>query len=204
MDQSMVRNNVDKILTPSSQLDDLVEEMVEPHVPARMPSYHPTRWPIVNRMLDVVDSVTNGRANLVVRIISYLFFGGTAAIVNLIVFYIALHYIPLHFGPFAQTLFASALACEISLIANFVPNDYFTFRHLAGRTRSWSARCARFHVTSLVGTGLTILLQLFFTHVIHMDALLSQATALILVLFYNYSFHHLFTYRTVKPAVVAH
>lgn len=204
MDQSLVRSNVDEILTPSGELGELVEDMVEQIAPAhRLPSYHPTRWAIVNRMLDLVDNLTGGRADWVVRFFSYIFFGGTAALVDLVVFFVALNYIPLNLGHFAQTFFASVVACEISLVANFIPNDYFTFRHMPGRSRSWGLRCARFHVTSLVGSGLTILIQLFFTHVVHTLPLLGQAFALIIVLFYNFSFHHLFTYRHVKPAVSA-
>lgn len=202
MDQSLVDRSVDEILTPNSEFDELVEEMAVQTVSVRhLPSYHPTQWAVVNRTLDIVDRVTKGRADWVVRFISYIFFGGTAAIVNLVVFYVALNYVPLHINSLAQNIFASVLACEISLMANFVPNDYFTFRHMPGRQRSWGARCGRFHVTSLVGSGLTILIQLFFSHVVHIMPLLGQAFALILVLFYNFSFHHLFTYRHVKPAV---
>jgi putative flippase GtrA len=202
MDQSLVDRSVEELLTPSSELDELVEEMVEQTATARrLPSYHPTQWTIVNRILDIVDEVTKGRADWVVRFFSYIFFGGTAAIVNLAVFFTALNYIPLHINSLAQNIFASVLACEISLMANFIPNDYFTFRHMPGRARSWGARCARFHITSLIGSGLTILIQLFFSRVVHIMPLLGQALALMIVLFYNFSFHHLFTYRRVKPAV---
>ncbi len=202
MDQTLVDRSVDELLTPNSEFDELVEEMVEQSATVRqLPSYHPTQWAIVNRILDVVDRVTKGRADWVVRFVSYIFFGGTAAIVNLAVFFVALNYIPLHKGSLAQNIFASVLACEISLIANFIPNDYFTFRHMPGRERSWGARCARFHITSLIGSGLTVLIQLFFSHVVHIMPLLGQAFALLLVLFYNFSFHHLFTYRHVKTAV---
>ncbi len=204
MEQSLIDRNVDEILTPTSDFEGLVEEIVEQTVSAyRLPSYHPTRWAFVNRTLDVVDSVTKGRAAWVVRFFSYIFFGGAAAVVNLIVFYVALNYIPLHVNALAQNTFASVLACEISLIANFIPNDYFTFRHMPGRERSWGSRCARFHITSLVGSGLTILIQLFFSLIVHLQPLLGQAFALLIVLFYNFSFHHLFTYRHVKSAVVA-
>ncbi|MGZ3664927.1 MAG: hypothetical protein ACXVDA_10640, partial [Ktedonobacterales bacterium] len=52
------------------------------------PSYHPTRWPFVNHVLDVVERVTGGRAGWFQRLFSYLFVGGFAAIVNLFVFYL--------------------------------------------------------------------------------------------------------------------
>ena len=104
-------------------------------------------------------------------------FGGTAALVNLAVFAIGLALLPASISPFMRTLIADVIACEVSLIANFIPNDYFTFRHVSGRQRPWIARCARFHLTSLVGSLLTILLQQFFSHVVHLYPLFGQALA---------------------------
>ncbi|GCE17456.1 GtrA family protein [Dictyobacter kobayashii] len=199
MDQSLVQGNLEEILEPSNDLEELVEDIVEQVTPAeRGPSYHPTRWETVNRALDIVDNVTGGRADWVVRFVSYIFFGGTAAIVNLAVFAGMLYILPATMSDFMRTLVAGAVACEISLIANFIPNDFFTFRHMPGRERSWLARCGRFHLTSLVGSLLTILIQQFFSHAVHILPMLAQAIALILVLFYNFSFHHLFTYRHKK------
>ena len=67
MDQSLVDRSVDELLTPNSEFDELVEEMVEQTATVRhLPSYHPTQWAIVNRILDAVDRVTKGRADWVV------------------------------------------------------------------------------------------------------------------------------------------
>ncbi|GCE03768.1 GtrA family protein [Dictyobacter aurantiacus] len=196
MDQSLVQGNLEEILEPSNDLEELVEEIVEQVTPAkRSPSYHPTRWKAVNRVLDLVDEVTGGKADWVVRFVSYIFFGGAAAVVNLAMFAGMLYILPSSMSDFWRTLVAGAVACEVSLVANFIPNDFFTFRHMPGRQRSWLTRCGRFHLTSLVGSLLTILIQQFFSHVVHIMPMLAQAIALILVLFYNFSFHHLFTYR---------
>src|SRR5215813_4583542 len=51
--------------------------------PDRQPSYHPTRWPQVNRLLDLADTLTGGHAKWVQRTFNYLLFGGFAALVNL-------------------------------------------------------------------------------------------------------------------------
>ncbi|MGI9058452.1 MAG: GtrA family protein [Ktedonobacteraceae bacterium] len=166
-----------------------------------LPSYRPTPWAIVNYGLDIVDKVSGGRADWFQRFITYIFIGGAAAVVNLIVFYVVLYHIPLPISAVAHNLVASILASEISIMANFIPNDYFTFRHLAGHDRSWLARCIRYHLTSIVGSLLTFLIQFGFTTLRHVPAIIAQATALILVLIYNFSFHHIFTYRHVKTAV---
>ncbi|QBD78426.1 GtrA family protein [Ktedonosporobacter rubrisoli] len=166
----------------------------------RIRSYRPTPWIIVNRLLDIADDVTGGRADWCQRFITYLFIGGFAALVNLAVFYLVFYCIPLPVSNVTHNLIAYVLACEISIMANFVPNDYFTFRHLSGHDRSWQSRCLRYHITSIGGSVLTLLIQFGFTYLGHVPAIVSQAGALILVLIYNFSFHHLFTYRQVKPA----
>jgi putative flippase GtrA len=123
------------------------------------PSYTPTSWPIVNRTLDIVDRVTNGRADWVQRFFSYSFIGGLAALVNLTIFSILYHFVAMPVSDIAHNLIAQVIACEISLMANFIPNDYFTFRHLAGHSRSWGARCLRYHITSIAGFCLTTLIE---------------------------------------------
>jgi putative flippase GtrA len=163
-------------------------------------SYRPTPWLMMNNMLDVVDDLTNGRAGLVQRFFSFACIGGFAACINLIVFFVIDHYVHLPVNKMVHNAIAFLLASEISLIANFIPNDYFTFRQLAGN-RSWLARCARFHITALSGTGLTYLIQFSFNFFFHVPSFFAQASALIMVLFYNFTFHHVFTYRHKKSVV---
>lgn len=168
----------------------------------RLPSYHPTAWAFVNRVLDIVDTMTGGRAGWLQRFFIYSFIGGCAALVNMAVFYLVFYMIALPVSEALHNVIASAFAAEISIIANFVPNDYVTFRHLPGHQRSWSERCLRFHITSASGIVLTFVIQFTISHWLHMQPIIAQAIALILVLFYNFSVHHLFTYRHVKPATL--
>jgi putative flippase GtrA len=159
------------------------------------PTYQPTRWPIVNKALDIVDHYSDGRADWVQRFVSYAFIGGCAAIVNLIVFYVIFYKIPLPVSTFDHNVIAFVIAAELSILANFIPNDYFTFRHLPGHSRSWGARCLRFHVTTISGVLLTFLIELAFIYLAHTPDIVGEAIALILVLIWNFSIHHLFTYR---------
>ncbi len=166
----------------------------------RLPSYRPTGLAFVNRILDTVDTITNGRAVWCQRFFMFAFIGGFAALVNIAVFYFVFDVVALPVHEAIHNVIASVFAAEISIMANFIPNDFFTFRHLPGHQRSWRARCARFHITSIGGSVLTFLLQFGMSHSLHVRPLFAQAIALIIVLFYNFSFHHLFTYRHVKPA----
>jgi putative flippase GtrA len=191
MSRPSVEHDADNVL--SSFEEELESVDLFPQVAS--PSYHRTRWPLMNDLLEWVEVRTHGRAGQVQKLVSYLLFGGIAAMANLLIFYIVFHDIALPVSEFVHNLIASACAVELSLIVNFIPNDYFTFRYMPGRSRSWWVRCVRYHITALSGNLLTILLQVFFSHVLHIEPLLGEACAIILVLFYNYTFHHLFTYN---------
>lgn len=159
-------------------------------------SYYDTRWPLVNRLLALTDTITRGRAGVLQRLFTYLLIGGTAALVNLGSFAILFH-----FGSpknVAYYWFANVVAYEVSILANFIPNDYFTFSHLAGHNRSWLARCLRFHITSLSGVLVTILISTSLFHFTGWPYLICQAIALIIAVFYNFTVHHLFTYAHKK------
>lgn len=164
-----------------------------------LPSYQPYRWNVLNQVLDIVDERTKGRAGWLQRLVSYLFFGGTAALVNLAAFYTMFYHVLAWLDPVPlRNVFSYIVAAELSIMANFIPNDRFTFNKLPGAHRPWIQRCLRFQMTALVGTLLTFLLEMTFSSFIHMEPVLSEATATLLVLIYNFSFHHIFTYRHIN------
>ena len=193
MRKSIVQPDLDKVLRASELVDSCDAQV-------RQPSYHPTSWSIINRILDVVDDLTGGLAGWVQRFFSFAFIGGFAAFVNLIVFYIVSHYIQLPVNAVANNAIAFVIANEVSLLANFIPNDYFTFRRLAGN-RPWGLRCARYHLTACSGILLTYILQFCFNFFFHLPSIFALAIAIWMVLFYNFTFHHVFTYRHKKPVV---
>ena len=193
----MKQSIVQRVLDEDLEVSEIVKNS---ETQGRQPSYHPTPWSMINSILDVVDDLTHGRAGLAQRFFSFACIGGFAACVNLAVFYIVDHFVKLPVNDIVHNAIAFVLASEISLIANFIPNDYFTFRQMAG-DRSWGARCVRFHITSLSGTALTYLIQFSLNFFFHVPSFFAQACALIIVLFYNFTFHHLFTYRHKKPVV---
>lgn len=167
------------------------------------PSYQPYAWSLPNKILDIVDAKTNGRAGLVQRVISYLFFGGLAALVNLGAFYIMYYHVLASLVAQNASLgnvLSYIVAAELSIIANFIPNDRFTFNTLPGAHRPWIQRCLRFHMTTIVGSVLTFLLEFAMSHFTPIQPIIAEALATLIVLVYNFSFHHIFTYRHVKHA----
>lgn len=167
-----------------------------------VPSYHPTRWRVVNRLLDVADVLTCGRADWIQRLATYLVFGGTAALVNLGVF-VALLAVAMPVSAVAHNLIAYLVAAEASIMVNFLLNDYVTFRYLPGHSRGWLARCARFHVTCIAGTVLAYVVQLALHFAGGLPSLLAEALAIAILTAFNFAVHHVFTYRRVKSAAPA-
>jgi putative flippase GtrA len=160
-----------------------------------LPSYHATRWDIVNRALELVDERFPGKAGWLQRLVSYLMVGGFAACVNLIVFGILENNVSIPVADVLHNLIAFVVATEISIFANFIPNDRITFSHLPGHSRSWWQRCLRFHVTAIGGTIVTYVVQLSLYYGAHVPHLIAEAIAIIIALAFNFTFHHVFTYR---------
>ncbi|HEX8728046.1 MAG TPA: GtrA family protein, partial [Ktedonobacterales bacterium] len=179
-----MRSDDERALIEAANMDPTVRTPAI-HTPVTSAkSYYDTRWALVNRALELTEQVTHGKAGLIQRAVTYLIIGGTAAVVNLSILAIFFH-----FGSTSvlwYLILANVVAYELSIMANFIPNDYFTFRHLAGHNRSWWARCLRFHITSLSGVAVSSALFFVFYSWVGLEALLAQAAALLLAVFYNF------------------
>jgi putative flippase GtrA len=169
---------------------------------AAHPSYYLTRWPIVNRLLALVEELTHGKAGLLQRVFTYLMVGGFAACVNLTIFAIMLRLPILASNDQAHNIVAYLVASEISILANFIPNDRITFSRLPGHSRSWYARCLRFHTTCIAGTIITFVIEEIAHFGLGIPGLFAEAIGIIIALFFNFTMHHVFTYRHVKEQVL--
>jgi putative flippase GtrA len=201
----MTQTNLDETSVASDVYEPIV--VLDPEIANVQPAsiahtYHPTRWPFINNLLDTADSITHGRAGQLQTFISFAFLGGLASAVNLAVLYVVYYHSLKSVDSNVRQVIAFLLASEISIVVNFALNDYFTFRYLPGHERSWRARCLRFHMTSTSAILLTFLINFSLTHGLHASFFVAQAVAILIVLFYNFAVHHLFTYRQVKPVVV--
>jgi putative flippase GtrA len=166
------------------------------HLPAYQKSYHPTGKAHADAALHQVERLTRGYADWFGRAFRYLLFGGFSVVVNLVVFSLVYYWMVWPANQQWHYAFAFVAASEVSILANFFPNDAITFRHLPGHSRPWPVRCARFHVTYLLGTLLQLFLS-FSLHLLGSPAVFAQAVAIALVTAFNFAFHHIFTYRRV-------
>lgn len=135
-----------------------------------------------------------------VRLFSFLCIGGLAALVNMLCFSIVYYRMTRVSNGLLAYMLAFLVATEVSIFANFIPNDRITFRHLPGQIRSWGTRCLRFHMTSIGGTSLTFGISFSLLHLLHVLPFLAQGTALVIATTFNFIFHHLFTYRHGQKA----
>lgn len=165
------------------------------------PSYYLTRWKLVNRVLAIAEEKTGGKAGVLQRLFTYLMVGGFAALVNLAVFGVMLR-VALPLNDQVHNIVAYCVAAELSILANFIPNDRITFSHLPGHSRSWYARCLRFHTTCIMGTILTFIIEYVLHYRFGILALVAEAIAIIIVLFFNFTVHHLFTYSHKSEPVL--
>src|SRR5258707_14177650 len=133
MKDSLASDNVDEFSSVLADLEEpsllLASTQKTPVLPSDItstpaktaPSYQAYKWDLLNRVLDIVDEKTNGRAGWLQRFISYLFFGGLAALVNLAVFYIMYYHILASLVLKNETLgntLSYIVAAELSIIAN--------------------------------------------------------------------------------------
>ncbi|HKB47942.1 MAG TPA: GtrA family protein [Ktedonobacterales bacterium] len=186
---------------PAAQL--LMEETVPTpavHVAAAGASYTPTGVAILDALLAWAEERTSGKAGLLQRVFTYLVIGGFAAVVNLLFLGLFYQVIKLDINDTVHYYVAFALAAEISIFANFIPNDRITFSRLPGHVRSWWARCLRFHSTVIVGTLITLAISSALKFGLKMNFLIAQAIAIIIALTFNFTMHHVWTYRGVGGA----
>ena len=168
-------------------------------------SFVPTGVAFLDNLLTTADEMTRGKAGMLQRAVSYLMVGGFAAVVNLVslyffndIFFRTVVHLP--YPKFVQSTLAFILASEISIMANFIPNDRITFSQLPGHARSWWARCLRFHSTAIAGTIVTYIIFATLHIWLGYPTLIAQSTGIIIALFFNFTMHHLWTYRHIHHA----
>ncbi len=167
--------------------------LMTPSAPHTITTKH--GWAFAGKALNLINTLTRGQAGWFHRLLSFLLVGGMGALVNLVCFS-GTYYLLSQSGNTSLAFFtAFIIATEVSIVCNFVLNDRFTFRHLHQSHLSWSTRCVRFHITSIGGTALTLGISFSLLHLVHVSAFLAQAIALITATAFNFTFHHIFTYR---------
>ena len=127
--------------------------------------------------------------NHLMRFIKFGIVGGSGTVVNLGVQYLltiaGLHYI-----------FAGVIATEISIINNFLLNNFWTWRDNPAKTkRSFAARLLKYN-SSMIITGIAQnLLMIFFTEVFMINDLISKFIAIVIITIVNYVIHYFWTFK---------
>src|SRR5262245_6268073 len=113
--------NLRDVFMEQSQLERHLEDsasLILQEVPSDplLPSYHPTAWSYVNRVLGIVDIITGRRAAWCQRFFMFALIGGFAALVNMAVFYLVFYVIALPVNEPMHNVIASVLAAEFAIM----------------------------------------------------------------------------------------
>ncbi len=187
---------------PSAPSDDGIAPFTRSGVHATALAPVQPSW--YDQLLHLLDEKSGGRAEELVRIAQFLLVGGTASLLNLVC--VGLLDRVFHPTGVMPVFFVILAATEISLLANFMLNDRFTFRSLVGEHRTWLQRCIRFHGPASVGFVLTLVISNSVHHFVtyghgkHLPLVVGQAIAIVIVTFVNFFMHRNWTYREVKTA----
>jgi len=123
------------------------------------------------------------------RFIKFGIVGGSGTVVNLGVQYLltlaGMHYI-----------FAGVIATEISIINNFLLNNFWTWKDNPAKTkRSFLGRLLKYN-SSMIITGIVQnLLMIFFTEIFNVNDLISKFIAIVIITFVNYIIHYFWTFK---------
>jgi len=89
---------------------------------------------------------------------------------------------------------SSAIAIEVSIITNFLLNNYFTFGDKR-QSGSFLLRLGKFNIISLAGAGINLGLFWFFTSVLDVYYILAQVFGIIIATLWNYFLNTIWTWR---------
>jgi len=102
-------------------------------------------------MVDGGGTLKESAGSLLARFVRFGIVGGSGVLVNLGIYALLTRFLDL--GQTLTGLYACyAFSVEISIITNFLLNDFWTFADRRGKAGFWT-RALRFHLVSLVGAG---------------------------------------------------
>ena len=126
------------------------------------------------------------------RFIKFGIVGGSGTVVNLGIQYL-LTLVGMYY------IFAGVIATEISIINNFLLNNFWTWKDNPAKTkRSFIGRLFKYN-SSMIITGIAQnLLMIFFTELFNLNDLISKFIAIVIITFVNYIIHYFWTFKGDK------
>jgi dolichol-phosphate mannosyltransferase len=141
---------------------------------------------------DIVEFVLNAwwiRMRALRTFLRFALVGASGTVVNLGAFSLLLHAGMNKFG-------ASPLAIEVSIVWNFLLNNYWTFRHRETRDRA-AIKGVKFNLVSLVSLGVSFTTFIAFSLLLpRVPPLLGQLAGIIPAVFVNYFLNSYWTFRS--------
>lgn len=124
--------------------------------------------------------------------IKFAVVGGSGILVNMGCFFVFTRYAGIRIE------FASPMAIEISILTNFLLNNFWTFRWRDTRT-GFGGRILRYHLVTAVAGIVNYLTLLLLTHVAGLHDLVSNFIGIMLGTFINFFLNSMWTWRISEP-----
>jgi putative flippase GtrA len=125
------------------------------------------------------------------KAILFMVAGGTAALSNLVLFYIFLNWFHIWY------LIASIASFILSVIVGFYMQKYLTFKDA---NKSETLRQAGiFFLVSMINLGINVLLMLLFVEVFKIDKILSKVFTLAILACWNFFVYEKFVFNKKTP-----
>jgi putative flippase GtrA len=125
------------------------------------------------------------------KAILFILAGGTAALSNLVLFYIFLNWFHVWY------LLASITSFVLSVFVGFYLQKYITFQNTSKSETKKQA--ILFFLVSMVNLGINILLMLFFVEILHIDKMLSKVFTLAILACWNFFVYEKFVFNKKTP-----
>jgi dolichol-phosphate mannosyltransferase len=130
------------------------------------------------------------RRRELLRLGKFCLVGGSGVLVNMGLLWILTEFAGLFY------LLSAAIGIEMSIISNFILNDFFTFsdRRSLG-LKNLLKRLLKFNLVSLAGLGINMAMLWFLTNVVGLNYLISNLCGIAIATLWNYSVNMLWTWR---------
>ena len=112
------------------------------------------------------------------KVLYFIIGGGTAALTNLVLFFVFINYLNIWY------LFASITSFILSVFVGFYLQKYLTFENVSNEKTK--KQMILFLLVSTVNLGINILLMLFFVEVLKLDKMLAKVCTLAILACWNF------------------
>jgi dolichol-phosphate mannosyltransferase len=125
------------------------------------------------------------------RLLKFLIVGTSGVLVNLGIYTLLTRLLN------SPELLSLAIAIEISIITNFILNNYWTWNHIKSKS-SFFTKLLKFNLTSLVGAGINMGIFHLLYSILNMHDIISNLIGIMTATAFNFIINNIWTFKNDK------